>query len=272
MRVLFLGDIVGRAGRDAVTSRLPQVRKDLRLDFVVANGDNPAGGFGITPAVCEELYGAGVDCITGGNHTWDQREIIPYIDSDKKVLRPLNHVPGTPGRGAGIYETTGGRKAMVISLLGRVFMSEIGDPFAAVDAELAKVRLGGTVDFIFVDIHAEATSEKMAMAQYLDGRVSLVAGTHSHIPTADAQVLPNGTAYQTDAGMCGDYDSVIGMEKSEPISRFRGSVQKKRFQPAEGEGTMCAVFVETDDKTGLATHVAPFRQGGRLAPAIPDPA
>ncbi len=270
MRVLFIGDIVGRSGREVVAANLGELKRRLALDLVVANGENAAGGFGITPAVCEALYQSGIDVITGGNHIWDQREIIPYIDGDPRLLRPLNHVPGTPGRGAGIFTVAGGRKALVVSVMGRVFMGEIGDPFAAVDDELAKVRLGATVDFVLIDIHAEATSEKMAMAQYADGRASLVVGSHSHVPTADAQVLPGGTAYQTDAGMCGDYDSVIGMKKEQPIARFRGSVQRERFQAATGEGTLCAVFVETDERTGLATQVAPVRMGGRLAPALPE--
>lgn len=269
MKVLFLGDIVGRSGRDAVCDALPVLRDKLDLDFVVANGENAAGGFGITAAICTQFYDAGVDVLTTGNHVWDQQEIISYIDSQPRLLRPINHVAGTPGRGANIFEARGGAKVLVINVMGRVFMGELEDPFAHISAELKKVRLGGTVDFVLIDVHAEATSEKMAVGRFADGQASLVVGTHSHVPTADAQVFPGGTAYQTDAGMCGDYDSIIGMESSGPMSRFLGKVQKVRFKAAMGEATVCGVYVETDDATGKATHVAPLRQGGRLAAQWP---
>ena len=270
MKVLYCGDVVGRSGRDALAKHLPGLRRDLALDFIIVNGENAAGGFGITAKICEELYALGVDCVVTGNHAWDQREIIPYIDGDARLLRPLNYPKGTPGRGVGTYATAGRKKAVVMQVMGRVFMDPLDDPFAAVQAELAKVRLGpGGVDFILVDVHAEATSEKMAMGHFCDGRVSLVCGTHSHVPTADAQILPGGTAYQTDAGMCGDYDSVIGMQKAEPLQRFTRKMPGGRFEPAGGEGTLCAVYVETDDSTGLATRVEPVRLGGRLKVAVP---
>ena len=269
MRVLFLGDLMGRSGREAALSAVPDLRARLDLDFVVANGENAAGGFGITGEICDRLFEAGIDVITSGNHIWDQQEIIPYIDREPRLLRPINHSPGTPGQGSGVYEASARRKVMVVNAMGRVFMGPLDDPFASVKAELDRVKLGGTVSFVLIDMHGEATSEKMGMGQFVDGRASLVVGSHAHIPTADAQILPKGTAYQTDAGMCGDYDSVIGMEKEEPLLRFAGKVHKKRFSPALGEATLCGVYVETDDATGLATHVAPLRQGGRLASAWP---
>jgi len=273
VRILYCGDIVGRSGRDAVIKRIPELRKDMALDFVIVNGENAAAGFGITSRICAEFYEAGVDAIVLGNHAWDQRETQTYIQSDPKLLRPLNYPKGTPGRGAAVFTTPRGRKILVAQVMGRVFMDPLDDPFACIEAELAKHRLGpgantgGGLDAIVVDIHGEATSEKMAMGHFLDGRVSLVCGTHSHVPTADAQILPGGTAYQTDAGMCGDYNSVIGMDKAEPIHRFLRKVANGRFEPANGEATLCAVFVETDEATGLATRIAPIRLGGRLAQA-----
>ena len=269
MRLLFFGDTVGRAGRSAVVERLPEIRTKLALDFVVLNGENAAGGFGITPKVCRELYDAGVDVITTGNHVWAQREIMGYIETDPCLLRPHNYPASAPGRGVGQYTLADGRTVMVLNLIGRVFMDPLDDPFAAAEAELAKVRLGATVAAILLDMHAEATSEKNAMGCFVDGRVSLVVGSHSHVPSADARILPGGTAYQTDAGMCGDYDSVIGMEKDEPLARFTRKIPGGRFEPAQGEGTLCGVFAEIDDATGLAKHIAPLRAGGQLAPAWP---
>lgn len=267
MKLLYCGDVVGRSGRDAVVAQIPELRKSLGLDFVLVNGENAAAGFGITAKICEDFYAAGVDAIVLGNHSWDQRETIAYINGDPKLLRPLNYPKGTPGRGAAVFSTQRGQKVLVAQVMGRVFMDPLDDPFAAVETELQKYRLGAGVDAVIVDIHGEATSEKMAMGHFCDGRASLVCGTHSHIPTADAQILPGGTAYQTDAGMCGDYNSVIGMEKTEPLNRFLKKVPGGRFEPANGEATLCAVFVETDDRTGLATRIAPLRLGGRLQQA-----
>ncbi|MDA8230274.1 MAG: TIGR00282 family metallophosphoesterase [Magnetospirillum sp.] len=270
MRVLFLGDVVGRSGRDAVVARLPEMRRRLEADFVVVNAENAAHGFGITPKICEEFYAAGADVLTLGNHSWDQREIMPYIDGDPRLLRPLNYPHGTPGKGIGVYAAARGRKVMVVQVMGRLFMDPLDDPFTAVERELARVRLGpGGVDAIVVDVHAEATSEKMAVGHSLDGRVSLVVGSHSHIPTADAQILPKGTAYQTDAGMCGDYDSVIGMKKEGAIFKLVRKIPGERLSPAEGPGTVCGVLVETDDRSGLAVRVAPLRVGPRLAETWP---
>ncbi len=271
MRILFLGDVLGRSGRDIVAARLPEVRRRLEADFVVVNGENAAHGFGITPKICEDLYAAGADVVTLGNHAWDQREIMPYIDGDPRLLRPLNYPIGTPGKGVGVYRTERGRKVMVAQVMGRLFMDPLDDPFAAIERELAKVRLGpGGVDAIVVDVHAEATSEKMSIAHICDGRVSLVVGTHSHIPTADSQILSGGTAYQTDSGMCGDYDSVIGMKKDAAMFKFVRKIPGERLSPAEGPGTLCGVLVETDDRTGLAVKVGPLRVGPRLAEAWPE--
>ncbi|PKU25077.1 TIGR00282 family metallophosphoesterase [Telmatospirillum siberiense] len=269
MKLLFCGDVLGRSGRDAIAEHVPLLRQRLGLDFVVVNGENAAHGFGITPKICEEFFDVGVDCITLGNHSWDQREIMPYLDSEPRVLRPRNYPAGTPGKGAGIYPAPRGRKVMVVQVMGRLFMDALDDPFAAVEAEMARQRLGVTVHAVIVDVHGEASSEKMALGHYLDGRASLVVGSHSHIPTADAQIFPKGTAYQTDAGMCGDYDSVIGMKKEAATFRLVRKLPGERLSPAEGPGTLCAVFVETDDATGLAKRVEPVRLGGRLAQAMP---
>jgi hypothetical protein len=270
MRVLFLGDILGKSGRTAVADHLPSLRESLKLDFVVANGENAAGGFGLTTKTAQDLYDAGVDCITGGNHSWDQKEITSAMDSDKRLLRPINFPNGTPGRGFTVLDAPRGKKILVINAMGRIFMDPLDDPFKAVKDVLAKYRLGVAVHFILVDMHGEATSEKMAMGQFCNGKASFVVGTHSHVPTADAQIFDGGTAYQTDAGMCGDYDSVIGMDKEEPLRRFTTKRSGGRFSPAMGEGTLCGVYVETDEKTGKATRVEPVRVGGRLLQNIPE--
>jgi hypothetical protein len=269
MRLLFCGDIVGRSGREVVCEQVPRLRKELAVDFVVANGENAAAGFGITEKICNEFYAAGIDVITTGNHVWDQRETMAFIDRHPRLLRPHNYPAGTPGRGSGVFPTATGRKVFVLQVMGRLYMDALDDPFACAERELAAHRLGGTVDAIIVDVHAEATSEKMAFGHILDGRVSLVVGSHTHVPTADYQILPRGTAYQTDAGMCGDYDSVIGMDKTLPIARFIRKLPTERLSAAQGPATLCAVFVETDDRTGLARRVAPIRLAGRLEPTRP---
>lgn len=271
MKLLFLGDVMGSSGRKAVTDAVPDLRTKLDLDFVIVNGENAAHGFGITDKICRQFYDVGVDAVTTGNHVWDQREIMTTIDGDKRLLRPLNYPDGTPGRGAALFEARGGKRVMVVHPMGRLFMDPLDDPFAAVEGALANHRLGsgGTADAIVIDMHAEATSEKMAMGHAFDGRVSFVVGTHSHVPTADAQILPGGTAYQTDAGMCGDYDSVIGMQKETAVARFTKKVPNGRLEPACDEATVSGVYVETDEGTGLARHVAPLRMGGRLKPAWP---
>jgi metallophosphoesterase (TIGR00282 family) len=266
---MFLADIVGSPGRRAIKHFVPGLREQEKVDFVIANGENAAGGFGITEKICQDLFAAGVDAVTGGNHMWDQREAIRFIDREPRLIRPLNYPAGTPGRGAGLFPATQGRKVLVVSVMTRLFMDPLDDPFAAVDRELEKHRLGASVHAIVLDVHGEATSEKMAMGHFVDGRVSLCVGTHTHVPTADTLVLSAGTAYQTDAGMCGDYDSVIGMDKAVPLARFTRKLPTERLSVAKGEGTLCGVFVETDDKTGAAARVEPVRIGGRLAGALP---
>ena len=269
MNVLYIGDVVGKSGRKAVLEHLPRLREELALDFVVVNGENAAHGFGITAAICEQFFDNGVDVITTGNHAWDQREIIDYIGTEPRLLRPINYPEGTPGQGQGVYKTSKGKTVMVIQAMGRLFMDPLDDPFTGIGRALLNKKVGENVDFILVDIHAEATSEKMATGQYFDGRVSMVCGTHSHIPTADAQILPGGTAYQTDVGMCGDYNSVIGMTKGPAIGRFISKMPTQRLEPATGEGTLCGVFVRSDDATGLAQSISPVRVGGRLIEVIP---
>ncbi|MGB0682500.1 MAG: TIGR00282 family metallophosphoesterase [Magnetovibrionaceae bacterium] len=269
MRLLFLGDIMGQAGRKTVFERLPGLRKELGIDFVVANGENAAHGFGITPKICRALYDAGVDVITTGNHAWDRTEIMNYIDDDPRLLRPLNYRPDSPGKGVGIFEARDGRKVAVLSAMGQLFMGEIPDPFEQVRLAMEGVSLGVTCQAAICDMHAEATSEKMAMGHFLDGKVTAVVGSHSHIPTADAQILKGGTAYQTDAGMCGDYDSVIGMTVAPALGRFTGEAAG-RLEPAAGEATLCGIFIESDDSTGLAVSIQPIRQGGRLQSSLPN--
>ena len=269
MRILFIGDIIGRGGRDVVAAELPRLKKLLSPDFVIANGENAAGGFGLTRAVADDLFGCGVDCITTGNHWADQREILGFIDDEERILRPRNYPAGVPGKGAGLYETRSGARILVVNLMGRVFMDALDDPFAAAEAELGACPLGEGADAVVIDMHAEASSEKMAMGHFCDGRASLVVGTHTHIPTADVQILPGGTAYQSDAGGCCDYDSVIGMDKYEPVQRFIRKMNGSRFSPATGPATLCGTFVETGAK-GLATRIDMIRVGGRLQQALPE--
>ena len=264
MRILYCGDVVGRAGRDVITMALPRLRANYRLDVVVVNGENAAGGFGLTPSICDDFFEAGADLITTGNHVFDQRDILGHINKETRLIRPLNMSEGTPGRGIGEVTMPDGRKLIVIQLMGRLFMGAYDDPFRALDLELSKHRLGQTVHAIMVDIHAEATSEKLAIGHSADGRVSLVAGTHTHVPTADAQILSGGTAYITDVGMTGDYDSVIGMEKTASMHRLRSHIPGPRMTPALGEATLCAVLVETDDRTGLAQSIKTLKFFGRL--------
>jgi metallophosphoesterase (TIGR00282 family) len=271
MRLLFCGDVVGRSGREALVAALPGLRRDLVLDFVVVNGENAAHGFGITVKLAEEMFAAGADVVTTGNHVWAQRELITQIGNEPRILRPENFPTGTPGRGFGVFRAANGAEVLVVNLMGRLFMEALDDPFAAIERILGFHSLGARIAAAIVDFHGEATSEKVAMGHQLDGRVSLVVGTHSHIPTADGQVLPGGTAYQTDAGMCGDYDSVIGMTKEESLRRFLTRMPSGRMSPAQGPATVCGLFVETDDATGLALRAEPLRLGGRLSQARPAP-
>jgi|SRR5437763_6508103 len=269
MRILFIGDIVGRSGRAVVLERLPGLVRDWKLDFVAINGENAAGGFGITEAIYQDLIDAGADVITGGNHSWDQREALVFIERAPRLLRPINYPPGTPGRGVAFLEAKNGARVLVANAMGRIFMEALDDPFAAVDRELTACPLKVRADAVIVDIHGEATSEKQAMGFFCDGRASLVVGTHTHVPTADHQILPQGTAFISDVGMTGDYNSVIGMDKEEPLSRFLRKIPGARFEPALGQATLCALALETEDTTGLARRVAAVRLAGRLEEARP---
>ena len=270
MKMLFLGDVMGRSGRQAVTERLPGLRAEWGLDFVVVNGENASQGLGLTGDHAKELLAAGADCLTLGDHAFDQKDMLSFIENEPRILRPLNYAKAAPGKGARLFDAAGGRKVLVVQALGQVFMKRpFDDPFSALDAILRAYPLGGMAQAVIVDIHAEATSEKMAIGHWCDGRASLVVGTHTHVPTGDAQILAGGTAYQTDAGMCGDYDSVIGMDKAEPMRRFITGMSKSRFEPANGAATLSGIYVETDDRTGKAARVAPIRLGGRLAEAKP---
>ena len=269
MRILFIGDLVGRSGRNIVIERLPGLMVDWKLDLTVVNAENAAGGFGITEAIYNDLIDAGVDAITLGNHAWDQKEALVFIERAPRLVRPVNFPKGTPGRGAAMIEARNGAHVLVVNAMGRIFMDPLDDPFAAVDRELAACVLNSGADAIVVDIHAEATSEKQAMGQFLDGRVSLVVGTHTHVQTADHRILSGGTAFVTDVGMTGDYDSVIGMTKDEPLGRFLRKISTSKFEAATGPATLCGLAVETDDKTGLASRVAAVRLGARLEQARP---
>ncbi len=269
LRILFIGDVVGKTGRTAISDRLPGLIRDWALDLVVVNGENAAGGFGITEAIYQDFIDAGADAVTLGNHAWNQKEALVFIERAPRLIRPLNFPKRTPGRGAALIDTKNGKRALVINAMGRIFMEPLNDPFRAIDGELDACPLREAADAIVVDFHGEASSEKQAMGHFCDGRVSLVVGTHTHIPTADYQILNGGTAYMTDAGMTGDYDSVIGMQKEEPLQRFLTRHSSSRFEPANGPATLSGVAVETDDKTGLATRIAPVRLGGRLEQAQP---
>lgn len=270
MRLLFLGDIVGRTGRRAVIEALPGLRKRYDLDFVIINGENAAGGFGITESILDELHDAGADVITLGNHAFDQRETLVYIERRDTLLRPINFPKGTPGKGAGLFRARNGMDVLVINAMGRVYMTETDCPFRAIDNELTACRLKQGADAVFIDFHAEATSEKQALGHFVDGRATAVVGTHTHAPTSDDRVLPGGTAYMSDAGMCGDYQSVLGMDTGEPINRFLTKIPKGRFEPAEGPATLCGLAVDVDDETGLARQVSPLRLGGVLSKVEPS--
>ncbi|KAJ56486.1 metallophosphoesterase [Actibacterium mucosum KCTC 23349] len=271
MKILFLGDIVGRSGRTAVIEGIGPLRAQLGLDFVVVNGENATSGAGLSPAHARQLLESGVDCLTLGDHAFDQKDMLTFIEQDSRIVRPLNFAKAAPGRGFRIYNAPGGRKVLVMQVLGQVFMKRpFDDPFSAVEQVIKSHPLGATVQAVILDVHAEATSEKMALGHWCDGGVSLVVGTHTHVPTGDAMILPKGTAYQTDAGMCGDYHSVIGMDKAEPMRRFITGMSKGRFTPADGAATLSGVVIETDDRTGLTKNVAMLRHGGVLAQTHAD--
>lgn len=272
MRLAFFGDVVGRAGRAAIVEHLPRLRRQLDLDFVVVNGENAAGGFGITEKTANELFSAGADCITLGNHSWDQSEALTYIERETRLLRPFNYPVGLsiPGRGAQLFTLENGKTVFVIQIHGAAFMQALDDPIQGVTRALEEAPLLRVADAVIVEMHAEATAEKYIMGHYCDGRATLVVGAHTHVPTGDAQILEHGTAYQTDAGMCGDYDSVIGMKKGPLVRRAATLLPTERKAPADGAATVCGVFVESDDATGLAKSVSPIRVGGRLRSAMPS--
>jgi len=269
MRILFVGDIVGRSGRTIVYERLPNLVRDWKLDLVVANAENSAGGFGISETIYRELLDVGIDVVTLGNHAWDQKEALVFIERAPRLVRPINYPAGTPGRGAALIESKNGARVLVVNAMGRIFMDPLDDPFAAVERELIACPLGQGADAVIVDFHGEATSEKQAMGYFCDGRVSLVVGTHTHVPTADLRILSGGTAYISDVGMTGDFDSIIGMAKEEPIQRFLRRIPTTRFEPANGPATLCAVALETDPANGLALLVAAVRLGGVLDQSRP---
>ena len=272
MKILFLGDVMGRAGRTGIIERLPKLREAWKLDFVVVNGENASNGAGLTAAHAKALLESGADVLTLGDHAFDQKDMMQFCEVEPRIIRPLNYSKAAPGKGARVFEATRGRKVLVAQVLGQVFMKRaFDDPFSAVDAVMRAHPMGGAVNASLIDIHCEATSEKMAMGHYCDGRASIVVGTHTHVPTSDTMILPSGTAFQSDAGMCGDYNSVIGMQKEEPLRRFITGMPKARFEPAKGEATLSGLYVETDDRTGKATRVEPVRQGGRLSQQGPAP-
>ena len=255
MRIFYCGDVVARAGREAVLDNIKNIRDEYKVDVMLVNVENAAHGFGVTPAICRDFLAKGADVLVLGNHFLNRREIVPFLNECKTIVRPANIPDSNVGRGSVIYELADGRKILVIQVLGRLFMEAVDCPVQAVDKILQTNTLGRQVQAIFVDIHAEATSEKMSLGYYLDGKVSCVAGTHTHVPTADARILPQGTAYITDVGMCGDYNSVLGFETEAPINRLRRHYSDDRLVPANGKGTLYGIYVETDDKTGLAKKI-----------------
>lgn len=269
MKILFIGDIMGRSGREALEKHLPDLKEKLSPDVTIVNGENAANGKGITEKICKEFYDWGVDCITTGNHVWDQREIIPYIARDEKLLRPINFPKGTAGNGLYKFQTAEGQKITIINAMGRLFMDPLDDPFAILKETVEKETLGKTTDAIFVDFHAETTSEKMSIAHHLDGKITGLIGTHTHIQTADHHIMEHGTAYMTDAGMTGDYNSVIGVRKDIGVHRFVKKMPGEKMIPASGEGTLCGAIIETNDQTGLAKGIKPIRIGGLLSETLP---
>ncbi len=270
MRILFLGDVVGRSGRNAICERLCKLRDSWALDFVVLNAENATNGSGLSTAHAKTLLEAGADCLTLGDHAFDQWDLKKFIDQEPRILRPLNFAKAPPGQGYRVFRDLRGRRILVAQVLGQVFMKRpFSDPFEAIDEVLKAYPLGGQIAASLVDFHCEATSEKVAMGIWCDGRATAVIGTHTHIPTADARILPNGTAYQTDAGMCGNYDSVIGIDKEEPMRRFTTGMSDGRFRPAKGEATLSGLFLETDDGTGKAIRAIAVRDGGVLPSVAP---
>ena len=264
MKILFLGDVVGKSGCLAVTENLPDLIKKKKIDFVIINGENAADqGVGITEKICNDLFNSGADAITTGNHVWDQKEALSYIDKENRLLRPENLIQPSPGKGFEIFKTKNNFKIGVLNLMGNIFMKKCDDVFEASNEFIKKNNLKEDYDFLVVDFHGEITSEKMAMGHFFDGKATLVVGTHTHVPTNDARILKSGTAYQTDAGMCGDYNSVIGMNKENSLNRFMKKEAKKHF-PAEGEASLCGIIVDGNQETGLAQNIEHFIYGGEL--------
>ncbi|WP_336278505.1 TIGR00282 family metallophosphoesterase [Bartonella sp. CB175] len=271
MRFLFLGDIVGSTGCQAVFRKLPRLIEKWHLDFVVVNGENAYNGFGITQEIYYNLLRAGADVVTTGNHAFRCKDALQCAYDSERFLRPSNCFKGTPGRGAGIFTAQNGARVLVANLLGTIFMPcQADDPFEEAEKILLACSLGDQADAIIFDFHAETTSEKQCFGHFLDGRVSVIVGTHTHTPTADAQILEGGSAYLSDAGMCGDYNSSLGMDKEEPLYRFLYKKKRDRYEPALGPATLCGLAVELSDRTGLAEKVSAVRLGPHLKPEIPD--
>ena len=265
MNILILGDIMGPAGREAIIKKLPSLIKKKNLDFVIVNGENAAdSGVGITKKNTEEFFKVGTDVITTGNHVWDQKETMEFISSEKRLLRPENLVQGSPGTGMGIFTSKNNKKVAVINLMGNIFMKKCEDVFESAKQIVQKIKLKKDADFVAVDLHGEITSEKMAMGHYLDGQVTLLVGTHTHVPTSDYRIMEKGTAYQTDVGMCGDYNSVIGMNRDNSIKKFFKDSSAKKHYPALGEATLSGLIVKASDDTGLAKEIEPIIIGGAL--------
>ena len=269
MNILLLGDVVGPSGRKAITAKLPNLIKQKKIDFVVVNGENAADpGVGITKKNVEEFIEAGTDVITTGNHVWDQKETMEFISSEKRLLRPENLIKGSPGIGFNIYNSKNNKKVAVLNLMGNIFMKRCDDVFQAAKKFIQTVRLKKEADFIVVDMHGEITSEKMAIGHFFNGKATMVVGTHTHVPTLDYIIMDKGTAYQTDTGMCGDYDSVIGMNKDNSLKKFLKDPSHTKHYPALGEATISGLIVQADDETGLAKKVDPIIIGGVLESRI----
>lgn len=271
MRIAFFGDVVGKPGREILAARLPQIKAQLALDFVCVNGENSAGGFGITESVANEIFDAGADCITLGNHEWDQREALNFIERETRLLRVCNYpaLTNPPGRGAQMFSVNG-YNILVVSVMGRLYMDSLDCPYSALEREISTSPLREMADCIIVDVHAEASGEKQGIGHFLDGRASLVVGTHTHVPTADARILEHGTGFITDLGMCGDYNSVLGMNKHISVRRQSVRLPYQRHEPATGRGMACGVYAEIDIKTGLCIRIEPIRFGNGLTETIPQ--
>jgi len=263
MKILFFGDIFGRSGRDTLIKKLPYFKKKLNPDFILVNGENASHGRGISQIICKDLFDSGIDIITGGNHIFDNKDVFNFINDEIRLLRPINYPIDTPGNGFGVYEKNQ-KKLLVINVMGRIFMNPLDDPFESVKKILNNHLLGKDITASIIDMHAEATSEKMAIGHEFDGKVSLVVGTHTHIPTADAHILNNGTAYISDLGMCGDYDSIIGLDKNKCLEKFKKKIPISGISPASGEASISGVIVETNDESGLAMSIKLIIVGGKL--------